>query len=70
MVLFPSLRGENIFFSSRICSIFVHFVLKRCHSIAKRLIFQNVKKIEHIHGTVFVATARQRWITFFLTRTV
>ena len=26
---------------------FVHLGLKRCHSIAKRLIFQNVKKIEH-----------------------
>ena len=39
--------------------IFVYLVLKRCHSIAKRLIFQNVKKIENTQNS-FCITARRR----------
>ena len=54
----------NIFSWSHICSIFVNLVLKRCHSIGKRLIFPNMKQIACTLNS-FCATAHQSWITFF-----
>ena len=55
----------NTFFWSRICSIFVILVLKRCHSIAKRLIFQNVKKM-NMHPIVFVIQHVNVGLPFFI----
>ena len=39
--------------------IFVYLVLKRCHSIAKRLIFQNVKKIENTQNSFCITAGRR-----------
>ena len=50
---------------ARICSFFLHLVLKTCQSTAKSLIFQNMKNFVHTCSRSHTV-ARWSWITFFL----